>query len=614
MGTSTEHTAFLRLKEGIVPPRSGSMALNGQVVAEQIGAQIFIDGWAMLCPGDPEKAAALARKAACVSHDGEAIYGAQVLAAMEALAFKESRLDVLLDTALTFIPGASLIHKMVTEIREWHRAEPRDWRATLRKIEEHWGYKKFGGGCHMIPNHAVIQLALLYGDDDFQKSLMIASTAGWDTDCNAGNVGALMGIKNGLAGIDRGADLRGPVADRLYLPTADGGRGITDAATETYRIVNTARRMQGLSSLAPNEGMRFHFALPGSVHGFRVEDSVECRGTATIENVVLGELAQNPGIADDERALAVAYRSVAPGRTARIATATFTSPEGLKMPGYGMYASPILHPGQILRARIVTDEANLRPAHVCLFVRYYGEGDTLETLRDAPTLLERGSVANLSWEIPELEGRPIAEVGIEVGGQSGTGTLYLDWLGWSGSPQLVLRKPDVSGTAWRRAWVNAADRYEGGDFAGGANFRIVQDRGTGLALYGEREWTDYSVKTTVQTHLADGVGIAAAVQGLRRYVSLTLSPIEGVRLVLHKDGMAVALGEASIVWKRDQSYELSLSIARDGTVSAEFHDGEAARYLEGKIDPAQAQGAVGLVATVGHCLYGPVRIGPLGSL
>ncbi len=64
MGNSTEHTAYLRLKAGIAAPASGSIALNGPIVAEQIGAQIFIDGWAMIAPGDPERAADLARRAA----------------------------------------------------------------------------------------------------------------------------------------------------------------------------------------------------------------------------------------------------------------------------------------------------------------------------------------------------------------------------------------------------------------------------------------------------------------------------------------------------------------------------------------------------------------------
>ena len=61
LGNSTEHTAFLRLKAGIEPPASGSIALNSRIVAEQIGAQIFIDGWGMVAPGNPEFAADLAR-------------------------------------------------------------------------------------------------------------------------------------------------------------------------------------------------------------------------------------------------------------------------------------------------------------------------------------------------------------------------------------------------------------------------------------------------------------------------------------------------------------------------------------------------------------------------
>src|SRR5258708_15960923 len=74
IGNSTEHTAYLRLKSGIPAPRSGSMELNGKTVAEQIGAQIFIDGWAMVSPGNPEQAVYLPEQAASVSHDGQAVH------------------------------------------------------------------------------------------------------------------------------------------------------------------------------------------------------------------------------------------------------------------------------------------------------------------------------------------------------------------------------------------------------------------------------------------------------------------------------------------------------------------------------------------------------------
>ena len=81
-GVSTEHTAWLNLKRGIEAPKSGSIAINGKAVAEQIGAQIFIDGWAIVAPGNPKLAARLAGEAARVSHDGAAVEAAKLWAAM----------------------------------------------------------------------------------------------------------------------------------------------------------------------------------------------------------------------------------------------------------------------------------------------------------------------------------------------------------------------------------------------------------------------------------------------------------------------------------------------------------------------------------------------------
>src|ERR1051325_3624855 len=123
LGNSTEHTAYLRLKNGIRAPRSGSIDLNSKVVAEQIGAQIFIDGWGLIAPGDPSLAADLARRAASVSHDGEAIYSAQVVAALVAQAFIEPDLDKLIDTAVAFIPSDSTIYRLIAELRDWHAAD-----------------------------------------------------------------------------------------------------------------------------------------------------------------------------------------------------------------------------------------------------------------------------------------------------------------------------------------------------------------------------------------------------------------------------------------------------------------------------------------------------------
>ena len=99
-GNSTEHTAWLNLKRGIAAPASGSAAVNGQAVAEQIGAQIFIDGWAIVAPGNPALAARLAEQAARVSHDGAAVDAAKLWAAMEAEAFISGDVERLIEVGL----------------------------------------------------------------------------------------------------------------------------------------------------------------------------------------------------------------------------------------------------------------------------------------------------------------------------------------------------------------------------------------------------------------------------------------------------------------------------------------------------------------------------------
>ncbi len=74
-GNSTEHTAYLNQRAGIPAPRSGSIEQNGATIAEQIGGQIFIDTWGLVCPGNPDLAAKYAEKAASVTHGGNGIYG-----------------------------------------------------------------------------------------------------------------------------------------------------------------------------------------------------------------------------------------------------------------------------------------------------------------------------------------------------------------------------------------------------------------------------------------------------------------------------------------------------------------------------------------------------------
>jgi ADP-ribosylglycohydrolase len=586
LGNSTEHTAYLRLKQGIPAPQSGSIALNGKVVAEQIGSQIFIDGWGMVSPADPARAADLARRAASVSHDGEAIYGAQVLAAMEAQAFVEHDINRLLDIGTSFIPKDSIIYRSIQDIREWHAAET-DWRKTRERIVENYGYEKYGGNCHMVPNHALIIMALLYGNDDFHRSLMIVNTAGWDTDCNSGNLGCLLGIKNGLGGLTGGPDWRGPIADRLYLSTADGGRAISDAAAETYHVVNSGRALAGEAPVAPKNGARFHFELPGSVQGFQVDQPA-----ASLENVE-GHSSQG------NRSLAIHYP--AQTQSVHVATPTFSPPEALAFDHYMLLASPTLYPNQVIHAAISADESNAAPVTCRLFIRYYGEDDALFSIDGPEITLASGNQHEFKWRIPATNSAPIAEVGIEIVNAEQAGSVYLDYLTWDGMPNMVLTRPETPGTAWRRAWVPGVDSF--GD-RWPEPFRLIQNHGRGLLIQGAREWDDYRVSSTLTPHLARAIGVAARVQGMQRYYALTLSNDGQARLLKVLDGEQV-LAETTLSWELGCPYTLSLQV--EGTHLQAWVDQQPLFDLEDKQQPLTG-GAIALLCEEGRVSTDAVTI------
>ena len=617
MGNSTEHTAYLRLKQGYEPPLSGSIELNGKVVAEQIGAQIFIDGWAMVAPGDPEFAADLAGRAASVSHGGEAIYGAQCLAAMEAQAFVESDINKLIDTGLSVIPDDSIISYMINDIREWHAKEP-DWRKGRELLAGRYGYDKYGGNCHMVPNHGLMIFSLLYGNDDFQRTLMIVNTCGWDTDCNSGNIGCLLGIKDGLAGLGKGPDYRTPVADRMYLPTADGARAITDAVSETVTLVNSGRALQGMEPIAPKNGARYHFDLPGAVQGFMNQDSIEASDVVAISNVKAPELSQHGSYL-----LALDYQGLAAGRIGRVETATFVPSldvsEYFDKRGYRLLASPKLYPGQTVSARVIAGD-NSSEVDVSVYINHFDQDDNLQLISGDATTLAAGQSATLEWQVPDLEGNPIASVGIQIKGSQGTsGRVYLDTLSWDGTPNVRLKRPfkrDFSrlargkgGKMWKRAWVNGMDtreRLTELDFWP-ETYRLIQNVGRGLYIHGSRDWTDYQVSAKMTPHMCRAGGIGARVQGMKRYYAL-LCDENSTRLVASCEGEDTILAEAEGGWTLGNEHQLTLKA--EGNSLAGYLDGK----LLVKADDPQARfkgGAIAIIAEVGRIGCEEVEVLPL---
>jgi hypothetical protein len=531
---------------------------------------------------------------------------------MEAQAFVESDINRLLDTGLSVIPHDSVIARMIGDIRAWH-AEDGDWRKTFHRIEEHYGYKDYVGGCHMVPNHALIILSLLYGEGDFQKSLMICNTCGWDTDCNSGNVGCLMGIRNGLQGFEGSmgtgklVDWRGPVADRIYLPTADGGRCVTDAVAETYAIANVGLALNGQPPLAPKQGARYHFELPGSVQGLQVERGADCSPFVSLQN-------ESGHSHLGERSLAVHYSHVGERIVARVTAPTYILPEDRQMQGYELIASPTLYSGQVLKAHLSAAEENSGPVVVRLSIAYDDLNDQPARLAGAPQVLAAGQYTTLEWQVPELDGALIYGVSLEVTrpeeqASEETGIVYLDALTWDGTPRVAFRPPaDLSyqgPVMWQANWVRAVDKLE--KFPR-APFRLIQNVGRGMISTGTREWTDYRFSAFVRPAMVKAGGIAVRVQGLRRYFSLELVTGGLVRLVKVYDGELRVLAEAPCDWQLWQELPLSLDVR--GSHLRGWVDGKLLFEVDDS-GPALDGGGVALLVEEGNLMLNEVQVGPV---
>jgi len=378
----------------------------------------------------------------------------------------------------------------------------------------------------------------------------------------------------------------------MYVAAAEGGGVVTDALTEAYQIAALGRTLAGLPIEAPKGGARFHFEQPGSVQGFRAEDP-------TVLEVLNVEGRSESGA----RSLALRYDSLGKGVAARAGTATFILPEAREMPGYALMASPTLYPGQTVRARVVLDPAASADVHCRLYAAAYGTDDELESVGSPAVLLRPGGAETLEWKLQEPTGKPIAVVGLEVEpSTSGAGTVYLDYLGWDGEPDVEFGDALNEGAMQRRAWMQGVDQFDAGR---GYPYRLVQNEGLGHISTGTRMWRNYSATAPVVVHLAASAGLGVRVQGMRRYYALMLGNDGKARLVKALDGLTT-LAEAKFDLEFERPYSLSLSA--DGARLRGWVDGDLLLEAE---DADLDGGGVALLCEAGCISVGPIRVEPV---
>ncbi len=592
-GVSTEHTAYQNLKEGIPAPQSGSIAQNGRMLAEQIGGQIFIDTWGLVWPGNPQKAADFAQAAASVSHDGEGLYGPRFFAAAIAAAFVESSIERVIDVALAQIPADSLYAAVFRAVSDFHAAHPEDWRACRAMLEAEWGYDRYAGVCHMIPNAGVCALALRYGAGDLARTIEIATMCGWDTDCNAGNVGTVLGVWQGIDGIpDR---YRAPIGDFLAMSGISGELNIVDIPSFARELHAWAKRLAGEGSLdEPSAAMHLDFDLPGSTHGMRISDPIA------------GHIAHAPGQGvEGSGAIVLTFTQLEGGQRVKVYHKPYYERADFDDERYDPVFTPRVWSGQrfayTLRAEGWVDGVDVAYAP---YVRLAGSRmEICGAWSDLPC----GAWRELDWILPDADGDLIDEFGLIVEsrapfGQTASGRVWIDEIRVTGQARYAIDFAKQRVNFGNPSPFSVNDRGCGA-FALEAGGLHAFSSGLCEAYTGRYHARDCRVEAPVTPLSGGGHMLCLRAQGAMRGYFAGLSDAGHVAIVANDFGLT-ELASAPFGWRDGQTYAIAFE-AIGGRIALSI-DGQTVLTCR---DDRFAYGMVGCVRTqAGRCVYGKLEV------
>ncbi|QJD87460.1 ADP-ribosylglycohydrolase family protein [Cohnella herbarum] len=186
--------AITNLRRGLIAPVAGSF---NNPFADCMGAPIRSEIWAMVAPGAPHLAARYAYEDAIVDHaGGEGVYGEMFFAAIQSAIFVVKDRDELIRIGMTYIPETCRTAKALRDLLAWH-AEGKDWLEARSLILSHHGSNNFTDAPQNI---AFTILGWLYGTD-FEDAVLKAVNCGYDTDCTAATLGAILGMIDGPEGL-----------------------------------------------------------------------------------------------------------------------------------------------------------------------------------------------------------------------------------------------------------------------------------------------------------------------------------------------------------------------------------------------------------------------------
>lgn len=551
-GISTEHTAYLNLRNGMEAPESGSIKQNGHIVAEQIGGQIFIDCWGLVSPGNPKQAADLARKAASVTHDGEGVFGGIFIACCISAAFDKKTISEVLETGLQYIPAESAYAKMVRDVQRFHEKNQDNWRICLSWVQKNYGYDKYGGNCHIIPNAAIIVLSLLYGEGGFSKTLNICNMCGWDTDCNAGNVGAIMGVFAGMDGIDF-SKWAEELKDLLICSSTIGYFNIRTISEYAAELVMCAYQLEGKDlpekweSIGLNHAENCHFEFPGAVHGFLAYEQ------GTDEGHIIPVRNSSEFAHSGQRSLCVEWKTAGKGKTLQVSRRSYYFPEEFYDSRYNPAFSPKVYPGQTIEGWIYAMQEGYE-------VSVWGrDGRSGRMWKSQKTTLEAGQWTKIIWKIPGKMDALITEYGFCFSGNEAAqdkAVFYLDDICSGGTLEYTIDFSKEQEEIWNQLHqeISQFTRMKGHLYIEDEKLNI-SCADSGEAYTGHYYMEDCVIEAEMTPHHGKRHVLMLHVQGAQRAYAAGFWG-DGEVAVLRKEGKWIPLIAKKFLWECGTEYHL----------------------------------------------------------
>jgi hypothetical protein len=196
------------LRKGIAPPDSGHPKFNRH--ADDIDYQIEADYSGLIAPGMPNFVIRLGEVFGRLMNYGDGLYGGQFVGALYAEAFFEDDMVKIARAGLKAIPEGSQYHECISDVLRWHRQNPDDWEKTWKLINDKYhlntAYRRFScsgpkGEFNIDAkiNGAYIVMGLLYGRRDPDRTIVLSTRCGQDSDCNPSNAGGVLFTTIGFA-------------------------------------------------------------------------------------------------------------------------------------------------------------------------------------------------------------------------------------------------------------------------------------------------------------------------------------------------------------------------------------------------------------------------------